>query len=673
MRLIDRLPSWFSEMPFAPTKNRRLAVFVTVFLFAAVAGLILNYSRAPEYRAGARLEIIPAEKIPGDAVSSAASNSGPESAFLTEVQLLTARASLEDLASRAGRAGFAAQVSEPNPVLALQRMITLEPLRGTQVVQLWAAGENPEVLPFILNELVTIYQTKIGERFADDSSEATNQAGDEAAKYKIAIQQKRRELEAFRLKYGIVSGERDENEITARVKGLNSAINAAEEKAVTAQTRLRALRSAVAAGKGAIRAKDNPTLAGLEQRLSQAREELRQLERRYTAAYLVREPQAVALKTKIPELEEQIKREREVSQQTNLAEAEQEAQQAQEAVESLRHQLSGERQTAQSFAAHLGEYTALQTQLADLEKLQGGAAERQVRLEARAGARRPKVRLIQSATVPGEPWRPNYQRDAAIVIAGSLILAWLAAWLADFLVRRESGPTVIVAPAPFAYPVGVTELTHREPTSALAPSAPAGQLPAPRHLPRDLEEAELTALLEAADDETRGALSVLLSGASPEELIGLGWNDFDFDANVLKISQPAPRSIMIGAELGRLFASLKQRRNAQDNDPLLAGASLNHLESLISYAAHDAGLQQPAEINPWVIRHAFITYLVRQGIRFSDLARIVGALPAEVTAAYGALQPAGSRRTLDQSDAIHPALRQFTRNFSEKFSAPKEF
>lgn len=618
------------------------------------------------------MEIIPAEKIPGDTVPAVAPSSRPDSAFLTEVQLLTTRPALEDLAGRAQRAGFAGQITGPNPVSELQRAITLEPVQGTQVVQLWATGENPEVLPFLLNELVAIYQAKLGERFVDDSSEAGNQARDEVAKYKIAILQKRRELEAFRLKYGIVSGEREENEITSRAKGLNTAINAAEEKALTAQTKLRALRAAVAAGKGAIRAKDNPTLADLELRLSQAREELRQLERRYTAAYLAREPQAVALKTKIPELESQIKRERDASQQANLAEAEQEAQQTQEALESLRRQLSGERQTAQSFSAHLSEYTALQSQLTDLEKFQAGASERLVKLEAREGARRPKVRIIQSATVPGEPWRPNYHRDAAIVLAGSLILAWLAAWLADFLMRRESGPTVIVAPAPIAYPVGVTELTHREPAPALAPSAAAGQLPAPRQLPRDLEEAELAALLEAADDEARIALTALLSGASPEELTALTWSDFDFDSDVVRVKSPAARSILIGAELSRLFAALKQQRNAEAGNPLLGSPSLNHLESVISYAAHDAGLQQPAEINPWVVRHAFISYLVRQGIRFSDLARIVGTLPAEVTAAYGAFLPAGSRRTLDQTDPVLPALRQFARKFLQK-SLPEEF
>lgn len=88
---------------------------------------------------------------------------------------------------------------------------------------------------------------------------------------------------------------------------------------------------------------------------------------------------------------------------------------------------------------------------------------------------------------------------------------------------------------------------------------------------------------------------------------------------------------------------------------------LSHLEALISYAAHDAGLQQPAEITPWAVRHTFISYLVRQGIRFSELARIVGTLPAEVTAAYGAVLPTGPRRSLEQVDRVLPALRDLAK------------
>ena len=666
MPVIDRFPAWLDTTPLAPfaqQKNFRLIVFAVVFLVSAGMGLLINYTRTPIYRAAARVEIVPAEKLPGDSNAPVVvNNAGPDSPFLTEVQLLTARTALEEVARRIPRAGL----SGPEGAVStadLQKMISMEPVPGTQVVQLWAVGEKPALLSFALNELLDIYQAQLKERFVDSSNDALKQTREETEKYKVAILKQRSELEAFRLKHGIVSKERDENEATARIRGLNAAINTAEEKAVAAQSRLNALRAAIAAGKATIRAKDSPTLAALEQRLSQAREELKQLERRYTPAYLVREPQAVALKTKIPELEEQIRRERESSQQANLADAEQEAAQTQEALASLRRQLAGDRSSVQSFSARLGEYGTLQTQLDNLQRLHDGAAERLVRLEAREEARRPKLRIIQAAGTPADPWRPEYHRDALIVLVGSLVLAWLASWLTDFLMRRETGPTVIVAPAPVAYPVTVTELTH-QPTPMLGAASPVAQLAAPQQLPRELQEAEISAMLEGADLDTRVALVALLSGVAPEEALALEWQNVNGEENTLRVRQPAPRSIQMAPEIAHLWKFLQQQKNAKPEDHLIGepgspALPLSHLEALISYAAHDAALQQPAEVTPWAVRHTLISYLVREGIRFSELARIVGTLPAEVTAAYGTLQPAGGRRPLNACERVIPALRQF--------------
>ncbi|HKY09744.1 MAG TPA: hypothetical protein VJQ55_15955, partial [Candidatus Binatia bacterium] len=550
MSLVEHFSPWTRGETFAPAqkKNLRLLIFSAVFFVLAAGGLIYNYSRPAEYRAGARVEITPAEKLPGEANAPVVLTNGPDGSFLTEVQLLTARASLEELAKRLPGAGFSGMLAGVDPIVGLQQMLSIEPVSGTQIVQLWATGNKPELLPFVLNELIAIYQKKLGERFADASTDALTHARAETDKYRLAILKLRGELDIFRTQHGIVSKERDENEATARARGLNSAVNAAEDKAIAAQSKLASIKAAIAAGKAVTRSKDNPTLAAMEQRLSQAREDLKQLERRYTPAYLAREPQAVALKTKIPELEAQIKREREASQQANLAEAEQEVAQTQQALASLRRQLSGERSSVQSFSARLTEYNALLTQLEGLEKLHDGASARLVQLQARDGARRPKLRVIQSAGIPGEPWRPHYHRDAGIIVAGALLLAWLGSWLGDFLLRRESGPTFIVAPTPVPYPIGLAELAQPVAPSLGAAAAPA-QIAPPRHLPRELEPAELGAMFAAADLETRVALSALLCGVGPEELTGLKWHDVDCQAHTIRIAHPAPRSFQISAEL----------------------------------------------------------------------------------------------------------------------------
>jgi succinoglycan biosynthesis transport protein ExoP len=672
MRIFDRFPSLFSSgflQQLTRAKNWRLVVFATVFLIVTVGGLFYVYSRPVEFRAGARLEITPAEKPTNDANAPAAETS-EDAAFLTEVQLFTARESLEEVAARIRRIGFGALLSGPDPVLSLQDMITVEPVQGTHVVQVWAIGEKPEILPFVLNELISVYEARVGERFVGTSRAAVNQASEEVTEYKTAILHKRAELEAFRIQHGIVTSELEESEITARAKALNGAVNAAKENALIAQTRLRALRAAMAEGKPRVRAKDYPTLAALEQRLSQAREELKQLERRYTAAYLAREPQVAALKTKIPELEDQIRREREASQRAYLADAEQEAAQTQNALNRLRKQLSSNKQATQAFFARLGEYKALQAQLENIEKLQQGAAERLVKLQARENARKPRVQIIQSAYVANEPWRPHYTRDAGVVIASALVLAWLAAWLADFLLRREPGPTIIVASTPITYPIDVTELTPM-PQPALGTPPSVGRLPSPRHVLRELDDAELAALLDSADDESRVALIALLSGVSPEELVELTWDNIDLETDTLRITRPTPRAILLGPEIAALFAALKQKKRAKADERVLGGKSgepvrLSHLEEVISYAAHDAGLAQPADITPTVIRHTFIVFLVRQGIRFSELPRVVGPLPAGVTVAYGAIVPTATRRPLEETDRVIPALRGFANSLESK-------
>jgi integrase len=192
------------------------------------------------------------------------------------------------------------------------------------------------------------------------------------------------------------------------------------------------------------------------------------------------------------------------------------------------------------------------------------------------------------------------------------------------------------------------------------------QLPALLPTVRELNDAELRRLMDAAEEEGRLAMVALLSGVSPEELGEMRWADIDADANLLRIARPAPREIAISSEISHWLFAIKQSRGAQAEDRWLkqfvaGGSQAGHVESIIAYAAHDAALEYPAEITPAVIRHTYIAFLVRQGIRFSELARIVGPLPTEVTAMYGAMAMGGNRRSLETSERVMPVLGELAR------------
>ena len=68
------------------------------------------------------------------------------------------------------------------------------------------------------------------------------------------------------------------------------------------------------------------------------------------------------------------------------------------------------------------------------------------------------------------------------------------------------------------------------------------------------------------------------------------------------------------------------------------------------------GLVNPGEITPQALRHTYIAYLVRQGVRLSDLERVAGDMPPTVLAAYAAFSPPGPGTPLDSMEHDYPAL-----------------
>jgi len=67
-------------------------------------------------------------------------------------------------------------------------------------------------------------------------------------------------------------------------------------------------------------------------------------------------------------------------------------------------------------------------------------------------------------------------------------------------------------------------------------------------------------------------------------------------------------------------------------------------------------VEQAYEITPHALRHTYLAFLVRQGIRFADLARLVGQLPAPLLAAYSAMAPAGARVSRESVNCVFPGL-----------------
>jgi len=639
--------------------RRRLRVFLGVFLVTTAAGLTWDFLRPAEYRATARLQITPPSVmlLPGKGESAPLDG---RQQFLTEVQTLTSRPLIERVAEGLRGAGHDLAKLGLDPILALQSAITVNAVEGTQVVELAAVGPQPELPAALLAGITDVYRDHIARLYQDTTTEAAASTEEEVTRLEAAVAAKRSAVEDFRVRNNIVSPEREENSILAEMQGLAAAQKDANKRLTEAEGKVEALRAAGVAGKGVVRAKDNPTLAALEARSSQIREELRELGRRYTPDYLDADPNARVLRARLAELEEQIKAQRALGQSSALDEAEQELAAARESARRLQQQIAASRQQVGAFAARFGQYKSLQEELAQLEKTYQEAQQRQARLGATERSRMPAVQVLEQAVIPKEAWRPLYWRDAGLVAGGALLLALGAMWLVELFNRATPRPSVLVTQPVFAGTLlpgqALPELSgphaHRQLTIDDRP-----RLAAPLSLPRELTVEEATALLQGADADTRSAVALLLSGLSTEEVLALRWSDVDANTALIRVGGTQPRQVPLAAGAQPLLGDRADDGTAHlmrsaDGVPM----SAESLAAKLLVAAHDAGIERAQDITPEALRHTHLAFLVRQGARFADITRWVGPLGADLLAAYSQLAPPGARLEASEVQRHFPAL-----------------
>jgi succinoglycan biosynthesis transport protein ExoP len=648
----------------AQGNRRRLRVFLGTLAVALALSLGYTLLRPAEYRATSRLEITPAVvAVPSGRPSVPVADSTSESRkpFLTDVEVLTSRPVLEQAVGRLERAGYDLSALGPDPIANIQAHLQATPIASTNVVELVVTCSDAGLTAPLLNAIVDLYRDRIAGDYRGSSSEVIARADEEARKLEATVATKRRDVENFRLRHNIVSLDRGENEVLARVRNMSTALGTANDRVAAAEGKLRSLTESAAAGKSVVRARDDPTLANLEQRTSQAREDLQDLERSYTPDYLAKDPRAVTLRTRIAELDRQVKVQRETGQQAALLEAQQDFTSAQEAARRIQGQIASDRQQVGEFTAAFNEYKSRQDELAELEAAYRNAVERKAKLEASEGTRMPSIRVLEAAVTPQQPWRPLLWRDAAVGVAGSFVLALLAMWLVELFNRSGPQPTLVIAQSlgglpyqsvPPFLPGGGAQV------NAL-PADAIPLLPRQASLPRELDHAEVTAIIRAGDDADRVAMLLLLAGVSLDELINLRWTDVDLAQRLVRIDGESAREVALPESLHRLLAD----QPSHQETALLVGphggaGTRDSIDARILCAAHDAGLESATEVTSECLRHTYIAFLVRQRIRFADLTRVVGHLSREVLGLYSSLSPTGSRAPREEVDLVLPAVRE---------------
>ena len=455
--------------------------------------------------------------------------------------------------------------------------------------------------------------------------------------------------------------EREENGILANISGLTRSYSASNEELAKAQGRLQALTNSASEGKTVIRAKDDPTLAALEQRIATLREELGDLQRRFTPQYLALDADVTAKQARLVDLEQQLKTRHTASEQTAIDEAQEQLSASQAAVNRLRKDLNDNQRLARDFAAHLAEYKVQQEDLDHLQSMERAVLDRLAKLRASERERAPRVELVEAAAPSLQPWRPDYDQNALISLAGSLALGLFAVWLAEYL--RGPAPahaTMVHHSIAPSYSLA-TSSVERFPASPLRSlSVPdLTQVPTLEPFPRELDNAEIAALVSDTTDDLCLVSVALLIGLSAAEIIALRWDHIDFHSGTIKVDGEAARVFRLVEPVATLLS--QRRENATTptvlHDDLGGPIDVDVLRRLILYGAYDSGIDRPQDVTPSALRHTYLAFLLRQGLRATDLSRIAGYIPQEDLVAYMQLSSPRTRLPLEQVDCIHPVLR----------------
>jgi polysaccharide biosynthesis transport protein len=683
-----------------PANRRRLLVFLIAFGAVAVAGLWWNYARPAIYMSSTRAQVNPGSVQVEAAVSTGGTQGTNASRnLMSELQVITSRPLVQQALDglppqlKAKLSGSDTERDGADAVAVVQAMLQANVLPGTDVVELTAKGRDAAVLPAVLNGLFDAYKLKLDKAYQGSAGDALRQIADEVAALQQKVDAKRREIEGFRVGNNIVSIEREENEVLARVKGQTEAMNKAQERLAVAEGKLRAMEQGQSANRAFTTSnKPNPALESVQTRISTTREEMAELQRNYTQAYLDMDPRWKALRSRLSDLERQqasmvqvVVQESKVNQSAALADAREEVVAARDAAARLRAQIGSTRGTLASFSGKFQQFQSLQKDLAPMEGLLRDATQRKARMESTEASRRPSVQILEPAVQAQKPWQPEYTRDAALVLAVALAAALLSVWIVEMFNREGPQPTMVVAAGSATYSAprfgtGAPGLAHAPAPSvqrlgqAFSPVAP--QLSAPS-APRELLDEELQALLANATKPLARYVQLMLRGLRPDEARLMVGGDIDASRWVMRVRGAMARDLPVDATMLQWLAN----HPLDPNQGLLAEAgqpapSEQELSSGLLYAAHDAGLDAPAEVNAQAIWHTAASHLARQGVRLSELAQRVGHLDAEQAALYGGLSVQAKRSTGGAGITAHgaPALlpaAEFGWDGTEVVNSPK--
>jgi uncharacterized protein involved in exopolysaccharide biosynthesis len=640
--------------------SRRLIIFIVLFLTFSFLSIFYVYSRPALFQTHATLLTVAQTAIDKQSSEADIQHVAIQSQVLLGQELLAA--TLEQLNKTNTMAGTEAISTESISLTPseLRQIFSVKEIPDTNLVELVATGYQAERLAPLINTWLDVYLKKRAEEIRQTTGVTIDALTEELKGLDYKILLKRSELEQFRKAHNITSLSRQnifENQSLAKFKALNESVNDASEEVVITKARLDAIRKAIAEGKMVVPDEDKRGMRVLELRLQELQEQLADFDRKYTRSYLKLQPNLNTLPEKIKALKAEIQSKRKYGQSIVLSDAEQNFDAAKQTLTEIKAQLEQHKQQATEFSSRFAEHESLLTDLEGLETLHRTTKERLVQIEARQAEKFPQVKVIERAYKPKDPISPAYTRDAIIALSGSLLFSFLGVWLIEFLTHQEKQKSYVSIPGISVVNEPRASLIHNQnviPDSISQSKQKTLQhnIDASEGLPRELSDDEMLKLLKGCDLKIRRVIALLLCGLTVDEVLHLTSEQIQLDKNVIELNGEHPRTVQLPQSVKNLLDQ-NETTPAWSLDETISDVKL---KDLLVLAAIDAALDEPEKVSPESIRHTYIVFLVKQGVRLSELNQILGKIEPSVLLNYSQFMPEMRGIPLSEINLQYPAL-----------------
>jgi succinoglycan biosynthesis transport protein ExoP len=640
------IPSTPTSPDRQPIGGRHFRVFVISFSISCAIGMVYTFIRPAVYRSTATLLVTPHAPLDKLADVSEASTVAVQRHVISHPSVF---AQTYRQHQKAAEGEWQIELAD------LESMLSAVVVADTNILELRAEGEARTELAPLINAWIEAY-------FATQSParKVTSQSANEVSQQQLRelgdkVQVKRDELADFRLQHDIVSMQREENRVLMRLKGLATSLNKSEEAEVSAQAQVASLKAAIAENKQL--PIDSEHLVALEVQAAELNRHMQGLEATYAADYLANDKEYTDLRKQHDLLIETIEAEYADQVQRQVAQAELEHDTAMRAVALTQDRLEQHKQRAAEFTTHFATHDGLLAELAQVEEIHRQFQQRTLHSEVLRDTLPPEISVLQEASLPQKPVRPDYHRDALICLGSSLLLG-LSAMLIDFLLTRPISPVSVSESRTVFFPMSEAPVLLESNLPVATTAVPAIGLGF--NPPRELSSSDVTALLQQGEGLTPSLVAGLVSGLKETEICELRRSHLDLDASLIRVPGYDSRVITIAPAAVKMLVRLGPI-NSQPSDPVWSNGqgialTTEAIDSLIISSAHTAGLDRPTEVNAETLRFTYIAFLVRQGFLLAQLPGLVGQIAPATMSQYELLSPPGPGVILDHGQCVYPAL-----------------